>query len=159
MGGQHTTAARCNDWVLCYLPGVRSLSRWIPLLALLACAGQHAAGQSPEALKKAAETFFRQVRWRDYTGASELVVPEKRDAFSKARRTHHDERDLEITDYDLEQVKVAPDALTGEVVTSMSWTRLPSVTVQSAEVGTDFVYRDGRWLVLRMDGGPFEELR
>lgn len=129
------------------------------MIALLACAGQNAGGQSPEALKKAAETFFRQVRWRDYTGAADSIVPEKRDAFSRARRTHHDERDLEITDYDLEQIQLAPDALSGSAVTNLGWTRLPSVTVQSAEVGTDFVYRDGRWLVLRMDGGPFEDLR
>lgn len=123
------------------------------------CAGHASGGQSPEAFKNAAERFFHDVRWRDYTSATEAIVPEKQDAFSRARRLGHDDKALEITDYELEQMKLAPDALSGQVIVNLSWTRIPSVTVKSAQIETDFVYRDGKWRVLRMDGGPFEDLR
>jgi hypothetical protein len=136
---------------------VRSLC-WIPLLLLVACAGHTSGGQSPEALKTAAEHFFQDVRWKDYTGATGVIVAEKQDAFAKARRVGHDSRELEITDYDLESIKIAPDALSGQAVVNLSWMRLPSVTVKTAEIGTDFVYRNGQWRVLRMDGGPFADL-
>jgi hypothetical protein len=130
-----------------------------PLLILSACAGTHSGGQSPEALKKAAQRFFHDVRWRDFASAAAQLVPEKQDAFSRARRHAHDDKDLSITEYDLEEVKLAPDALSGQAIVSLSWVRIPSVTVESAEIETDFVYQDGQWRVARMDGGPFEDLR
>jgi hypothetical protein len=131
----------------------------LPLLALLACAGAQSGGQSPDALKKAAQRFFHDIRWKDFASAASQLVPEKQDAFSRARRHAHDEKDLSITEYDLHEIKLAPDALSGQAIVSLSWVRIPSVTVESAEVETDFVYQDGQWRVKRMDGGPFEDLR
>lgn len=131
----------------------------LPLIALLACAGHTSGDQSPEGLKTAAERFFRSIRWRDFTGAADQIVPAKRDAFEHARRVQHDERDLEITDYEIERITLSDDTLSGKAIANLSWMRIPSVTVKTDEVETDFVFQDGHWRVKSMDGGPFEELR
>lgn len=138
---------------------MRALLTCLPLFALLACAGKTPGSGSPEGLKTAAEHFFRAVRWRDFTRASDLVVPAKRDVFERARRLSHDERDLDITDYDIERITLSDDTLSGKVIANLSWVRIPSVTVQTAETETDLVFQDGHWRVQSMDSGPFPELR
>ncbi len=110
-----------------------------------------------DVLKPTVETFHQRARWRDYRGAAELVVPEKRDAFLKARDAMHDDKDLFITDYQLEDAKFGVDKSWATCVSRVNWYRLPSVTEQSVMVTSTFLWRDGKWYLDSQDGGPFAE--
>ncbi|MGQ0505489.1 MAG: hypothetical protein ACT4TC_09230 [Myxococcaceae bacterium] len=121
----------------------------------LACA--HSPTTRMESLKRATDTFHKMARWRDYRGASELVISERRMEFTKGRMTANDDRDLTVTDYQLEDAKLSPDGNRAEGVSRINWMRLPSVTEETAVVTTEMVYRDGTWFVARQDKGPFEK--
>lgn len=112
-----------------------------------------------EELKPAVEAFYQRVRWKDFRGAGDLIIAEKRDAFVKARSKDHDERDLFITNFELEDAKVAPDTLSASAVATLSWYRLPSTTEETATITNLFVWRDGAWQLESQDEGPFPELR
>lgn len=130
-------------------------TRWWLLWVLLgACAHAPARG-SLEALRPAAETFHQRVRWRDFRGASELVVPEKRGRFLKVAGN---ERDLTVTDYQLEDAQLSADGQKATVVSRLSWVRLPSVSEQTDVVESVFVFRDGAWFLDAQDVGPFAGL-
>ncbi len=112
-----------------------------------------------EDLKPAIEAFHRRIRWKDFRGAAELMVLERQEAFIKARSKSNDERDLYITNFELEDAKLAPDLLTAKAVTRLSWYRLPSTTEKTATVTSVFVWRDLVWQLESQDDGPFEELK
>lgn len=128
--------------------------RVVICLAFASCATLKNGGDL-EALKPAVETFHQRARWRDYRGAAELVVPEKRVAFLRARDSQHDDKDLHITDYQLEDAQVLPSLTEAIAVSKVSWYRLPSVSETSALVESRFVWRDGAWLLDGQSGGPF----
>jgi hypothetical protein len=121
---------------------------------LLSCAHSHKSG-SPELLRPAVEGFHQRIRWRDYRAAAEFLVPERRAAFKKARKERNDEKDLTITDYQLDDVQLSEDGTTAQVTSHISWIRLPSVTENSDTVVSEFVQRDGAWFLARQDAGPF----
>jgi len=108
-----------------------------------------------EAIKPSIEAFHQALRWKDYRGAADRLVPERRAAFVKARIKNDDERDLFITDFQLEDAVVAPDQMSATVVSKLSWYRLPESTEQKAVVTTTLVWRDSAWLVESQDDGPF----
>ena len=110
-------------------------------------------------MKKAAHQYLISVRWSDWTSASQLLVPERRDAFMTARRKGHDERDLSISDFEIEEVKMAPDTSSGQVTAELNYTRLPSVSVKTEDTTLFLIWRDGRWLVDHEVGGPFPDLK
>lgn len=124
--------------------------------AFLACAHGRVGGD-PETARKTAELFHHRSRWKDYGGAALLIVPEKRKAFDDARRLLHDERDLNISDYQLDEISLSEDAASARVVSKIDWYRLPSVTNHEDTVVTDFVYRGGAWMIARQTGGPFSD--
>src|SRR5437868_3482545 len=99
-------------------------------LALASCAHVPKSG-GIETLKPAADTFHQRIRWRDYRGAAELLVPERREAFGKARAEKHDDKDLTISDYQLEDARLFGDGDRALVVSRISWVRLPSVSENS----------------------------
>lgn len=109
-------------------------------------------------LKPAVRALYQSFRWKDFRGAAELMVLERRDDFVKARTKLKDDQDLYITNFELEDAKLSPDMLTARAVTRLSWYRLPSTTEKSATIGNLFVWRDGTWQLESMDDGPFEEL-
>ncbi len=108
-----------------------------------------------EALKPAIETFHQRIRWKDYRGAAEMIVDERRAAFHLARAAQHDDRDLSFTDYQLEDAKLSDDGLSATVVSRLSWMRLPSVTEKEALVTSHWVYRSNSWWIESQDAGPF----
>jgi hypothetical protein len=110
-------------------------------------------------LKPTVEAFHQRVRWKDFRSAADLVVPEHRDAFIKARSTSNDERDLSITDFQLEDAKLSPDRGAALAVSKISWYRLPSSTETTATVTSTFVWRENTWYLESQDTGPFEDLR
>jgi hypothetical protein len=146
------------------LPAVPSASarRRPPLLPTLgavfalvaACAHSPPRGDA-SSLKKAAEAFHQRVRWKDLAGAIELLVPERRQPFEDGYRARRDEHDLSITDYELEDLRVAADGQSAVVVSRLSWMRLPSVSVETETVRSSYVFRHGAWWLEQQDRGPF----
>lgn len=112
-----------------------------------------------EDLKPAVRALYQSFRWKDFRGASDLMVLERQEAFLKARTKLKDDKDLFITNYELEDGKLSPDLLTAKVVTRISWYRLPSTTEETRTVTNMFVWRDGAWQLESADDGPFEELK
>ncbi len=127
----------------------------IPLLLLTGCASARMGDL--DALKPTVETFHQRARWGDYRGAAELVVPAKRDAFLQARASMHDDKDLHITDYELEDARYGSDKSWAVCVSRINWYRLPSVSEQSVVVTSTFLWRDGKWYLDAQDGGPFAD--
>jgi hypothetical protein len=111
-----------------------------------------------EELKPAIEAFHQRIRWKDFRGAGDLIVPERTKPFVKARTTAGDEKDLFITNYELEDAKVSSDGL-AEVVSRISWYRLPSNVEKTATVTSVFVWREGKWWLESQDDGPFPDLK
>ncbi|MFP2933128.1 hypothetical protein ACLESO_49865 [Pyxidicoccus sp. 3LG] len=124
-------------------------------LALGACAAT-SKKSNLEALKPTVEQFHQAIRWKDYRAAARLIVPEKRADFSKARIELKDDKDLSITDYEIEDVKVSEDGQRATVQSRIQWMRLPSASEQTALVTSEFVLRNGAWMLERQLEGPFE---
>ncbi len=125
-------------------------------LMLAACA--HDKGD-PELIKPTVEKFHQRARWKDFRGAAELIVEERQAAFIKARLKLDDDRDLFITNFDLEDAKVAPDLMSATVVSKISWYRMPSNVEKTAVVTSVFVWRNEAWILESQDDGPFEDLK
>jgi hypothetical protein len=133
----------------------RSLALLLPLV-LAGCA--HTSKESKlEELKPVVENFHKAVRWKDFRAASRLLVPERQEDFLKARRQLKDEQDLSITDYELEEVKLSEDGQHATVVSQIQWMRLPSASAHTATVTSEFVLRNGTWLLERQEDGPFAD--
>jgi hypothetical protein len=121
----------------------------------LACAHTSSADRAKGA-QAAAEMFHHRARWRDFGGASLLLTPERRGAFERTRRLLGDERDLSIADYELDRVTLGGDGLSAQVVSRVSWHRLPSISQHDDTVVTELRCDDGAWLIGRQTGGPFD---
>jgi hypothetical protein len=129
-----------------------------PLLAFLLLGCVHAKpGGNPEMVKPQVESFHQRIRWADWRGASELIVPERREAFLRARKAENDGKDLQIADYQLEDFKL-PDAFHARVASSLSWVKLPSSSLATKTMESEWVWRDGNWFIARVTDGPFGEL-
>ena len=133
------------------------------LAVLLVCALCGACSHTPktsaselEALKTTVDEFHRRVRWKDYRFATRYVVPELRSDFTRSLKENRDEKDLDITEYEVEGVDVAPEGGRAVVTSKFSWTRLPSSTVHEDTVTSEFVLRQGQWLLNKQTGGPFD---
>ncbi|WNZ64048.1 hypothetical protein QEG98_10375 [Myxococcus sp. MxC21-1] len=109
-----------------------------------------------EALKPTVERFHQALRWKDFRSASHILVPERRKDFQKARLALNDDKDLSITDYEIEDVKLSDDGHRATVQSRIQWMRLPSASERTAVVTSEFVFRDGAWLLESQDDGPFE---
>lgn len=123
---------------------------------LLGCATVRSPSLSE--LKPAVQAFHERVRWKDFRAAAELVVPEHRDAFIEARSRGDDERDLFLTDFQLEDATLKEDLGVAVAVSRVSWYRLPSTTERTRTVSSTFVWRERQWLLESQSGGPFEDL-
>jgi hypothetical protein len=135
---------------------MRPLTWWV-VLAATSCAT--VSKPDLDDLKPAVEAFHQRLRWKDFRGAADLIVPERRDGFIKERARLKDDKDLYITDFQLEDAKTSPDQAIARAVSRLSWYRLPSTTEETATVTNVFAWREGAWLLESQDTGPFEELR
>jgi hypothetical protein len=133
---------------------VRRLPALLLVLVLGACATA-SKKSSLEQLKPTVESFHQLIRWRDYRSAARYIVPERRQDFQRARVEKKDDRDLTITDYEIEDVKVSDDGERATIQSRIQWLRLPSATEQTALVTSEFVLRNGVWLLERQLEGPF----
>jgi hypothetical protein len=112
-----------------------------------------------DSLKPAVDAFHLRTRWKDFRAASQLIVEERQSAFIKSRLQHNDEKDLFITDFQLEDATLSKDTLSATAISKMSWYRLPSSTEITKVVTSKFVWREGQWFLESQEGGPFEELK
>jgi hypothetical protein len=112
-----------------------------------------------DALKPSVESFHHRARWKDFRAASQLVVESRRAEFLKARLVSNDEKDLFITDFQLEDATMSPDTLSATAISRISWYRLPSSTEISKVVTSKFVWAEQQWMLESQDDGPFEELK
>jgi hypothetical protein len=138
---------------------VHRVIRLLAVLLLLSLGGGCAHTQKTahlQTLRPVVEDFHQRIRWKDYRYASRYIVPERRQEFEQARQELQDERDLAITDYEIEEVQLSEDTQRATVVSRISWMRLPSATERTDTVRSEFVYRDGAWLLERQHGGPFD---
>ena len=128
-------------------------------LLLLGCPPRNLAESAdPKAVKEIADAFHRRARWKDFEGASNLLVGSKRAAFLEARERVRDDRDLQISDYELLELVVDPDGQTATVRSRISWLRLPSLSERVDIVVTELIPLDSRnWLITRQTKGPFGE--
>lgn len=133
--------------------------RLVSLAGLFFCACATVPKADQEQLKPTIEGFHKAVRWKDYRQASDLLVPELRTVFTKERLKLDDDKNLTITEYELEDARVASDGMSASVVSKVSWFRLPDTTVKSATPTSQFVWREAHWLLESMDEGPFPELK
>ena len=108
-----------------------------------------------ELLKPTIEAFHQAARWKDFHAIGELLVPEKKDSFMAARKTMKDERDLYITDYELQDAKVSLDMLRAAAVSHIKWYRLPSNTEEDSTVTSNWIWKEKGWRLDSQDGGPF----
>jgi hypothetical protein len=109
-----------------------------------------------QSLRPVVEAFFKRVRWKDYRIAARYIVPERRQDFERASLERQDERDLAITDYEIQDVEVVEEGQRAIVTSRMQWMRLPSATEKTETVTSEFVYRNGTWFLERQLGGPFD---
>lgn len=107
---------------------------------------------NPRDLREASESFSRRLRWGDYKGISQFLVPEQRLNYVKGILDRGDDEVLKVIDCELEHVQYHPDGAI--VLARVVWHRLPSVTAQSEIVSIHFEDRDGLWLIGAIDDGP-----
>lgn len=108
-----------------------------------------------ELLKPTIEAFHQAARWKDFQAIGELLIPEKKDAFMKARKDLKDEKDLFITDYELQDAKISLDLLKAAAVSHIKWYRLPSASEIDSTVTSNWIWVDKAWRLDSQDGGPF----
>ncbi len=126
------------------------------VLATIACAHAPKSGDL-ESLRLASEALHQRIRWKDFQAVAALLVPEKREAFLAAVRERNDERDLNVTDVELQETKLLDEGTRAVVVAHVRWHRLPSDTEEAAVVRSELVWRAGAWLLERQRGGPFAD--
>src|SRR5271166_1790478 len=115
------------------------------MLALLLVACSHNLFDPGPNLKTDADDFEKALRFQDYAGAAQLVVPARRQTFLAARRKEGN--DLEVTDMEVIDVQMAPDGKQAVVVSRMRWVRLPSVSEATAEVQAVWMLQGTGWLI------------
>lgn len=128
-------------------------------LVMTACAGRQKTASAKE-LRDTSESFARRLRWGDFKGMAQYIVPEQRLAYVKGILERGDDETLKILDFEMEHVQYLPDRQ-AVVLARISWYRLPSVTAQSEVAAISFEDRDGRWLVNAVENGPlpFEKIQ
>lgn len=127
----------------------------LALAGLSACAHVREKGDL-EDLKPTLEAFHQRLRWRDYRGAADFLVAERRTSFTRARLARNDDRDLSFTDYQLEDCDISKDVKTASCVSRMGWIRLPSPSEEQAVVTSVWTWDGYAWRLKSQDGGPFQ---
>lgn len=124
-------------------------------VALSGCATTRVKGDVSD-LKPTVEALHRHFRWKDFRGATDFMVQEKRGPFIKARLDKKDDRDLTVSDYQLEDCVVSGDQRQAACVSRISWIRLPSMTETTDTVTTNFMWDGRNWRMMSQEGGPFQ---
>ncbi len=110
-----------------------------------------------DTLKPTLEAFHSGMRWKDLRSLSQVLMPDKREGFDKAVKDRDDEKNLFVSDYSLEDCKVALDVLSAVCYSKVSWYRLPSISEKTVTIATTLRWKGGLWLIEKQSDGPFAE--
>jgi hypothetical protein len=135
------------------------MKRALIAITISLCVGCATANKGDvSALKPMLEAFHGSMRWKDFGKLPQHLLPERREAFIRAANARNDEKNLVVTDYELEECDLSTQDPTVAVCTSkISWYRLPSATVETQLVATTLKWQNGIWLIDRQSAGPFSE--
>lgn len=134
------------------LPRVKRLLVLLPLCACVTTKGDL------ETLKPTLQAFHNGMRWKELRKLSSALLPERREAFEKASRARDDEKNLFVTDYQLEECKVdLPEGVSATCYSKISWYRLPSSSEKTVSVATTLKWKGNVWLIDKQSDGPFAE--
>jgi hypothetical protein len=108
-----------------------------------------------DTLKPTLDVFHRRMRWKELRQIPVQLMPDRREAFTKACEARDDEKNLFVTDYQLEECKLLEDQTFAVCTSKVSWYRLPSANEKTVTVSTTLKWTGGVWLVDRQSDGPF----
>lgn len=117
------------------------------LLLLSACASPINIGPD---LAKTSQQFSEALRWQDYHGASNFLLPEVRSAFLDQ---FQEDQDLHIVESRIVSIDLNQEAGTAEVEYQLEYFRLPSSTVKKWRWTQKWLFqkekvaRPGIWLI------------
>ena len=121
------------------------------LLGFCGCAHLRDAGAT-EDLDHVVDLYWKAVHWQDAVAGSAFVFPDQR---SEWLRSHDkQEKNLNVTSWDVQGEKVDPGNLAGTVLVKVTWYQLPSVIEQTDLAEQRWVHKDGHWLIISEKGGP-----
>jgi len=109
---------------------------------------------TPDELKRSAERFDRQIQWADLRGAALNLTPVARELFLADVARRDDERNLKVTDIEVEDMQIAKDGKTAFVTAKLTWYRMPQVSAKTERMVTHWEVRDNFWVMTQIDGGP-----
>lgn len=125
----------------------------LPLCALWACAHLPPPPGSDEEARNQASLYLKALRWEGPRASAALLAPELQREYLDAIKAQKLEERLKITEYDPKDLaRVGKDQVT--LVADLSWYFEPDVTVHHEEVTLHLLFRDGRWMISGIDGGP-----
>src|SRR5579863_6895212 len=78
-------------------------------------------------LRHSAEKFDRGLQW-DLRGASQILAPVARQLFLADIARRDDEKNLKVSDVELEDLVIAKDGKSATVTTKLTWYRMPDVS-------------------------------
>jgi hypothetical protein len=109
-------------------------------------------------LKPTMETFHEGMKWKELRRLADSLLPERRDAFDKACKARDDEKNLFVTEYELEDCKVKqPEGIEATCYSKVTWYRLPSINAKTVSVATTLRWKSNQWFVDKQSDGPFAE--
>jgi hypothetical protein len=109
---------------------------------------------TPDELKHSAERFGRQVQWSDLRGAALNFTPMARAIFVAETTKRDDEKNLKVTDVELEDMVIAKDGKSAVVTTKLTWYRMPDLSTKTERMVMHWEVRDNFWVLTQIDGGP-----
>jgi len=109
-------------------------------------------------LKPTMETFHENMKCKELRRITATLLPERRDAFEKACRARDDDKNLFVTEYELEECKVQqPEGVEAVCYSKVTWYRLPSANAKTVSVATTLRWKGNLWFVDKQSDGPFAE--
>jgi hypothetical protein len=110
------------------------------------------------ALKPTVQAFHESMRWKELRRAADMLMPERRDAFNKACKAREDEKNLFVTEYELEDCKLTPpQGVEAICYSKVTWYRLPSANTKTVSIATTLKWKGNLWFIDKQSDGPFAE--
>jgi hypothetical protein len=111
---------------------------------------------SADDAQRLATLYFKSMRWQDLRGSTQMVESEQRSVYQSHVDDEHLEDHLKVTEYELRDVSCNPNGLNAEASADLSWYVEPSVTLKHEVVTLHLTWRNSRWMIASIHGGPIE---
>ena len=126
----------------------------LALLALAGCATALKPRPTGDGLKRRSEAFHRSLRWGDLRGAAAYVHPDQRRAWLQKALDGKDEDNLKVLEYAAEDAQVDLPSGKAQVLSRMTWHRLPSLTMNNDTLVVSWEAQETTWYVTSIERGP-----